>query len=253
MIKNKINNRVYLAVLLSIFLFIGIGLSVDSGEQKGLVTHVDGSAKKQKLAEIQWTNVELNTEVTSGERVRTFIKSRAELELAELDKIRMAPKTTIDILKLYEETKEQKRETQVLLQEGDLWANVAKKSENMSFSIGTPVAAAAITGTTLRMSVGGDSTSELKVYKGEVIITNAPESKKVVPKSIVPYEIEGPHEIPGPREVTLEEWALIVKSMQKVKINKKGQVTYSGDFASADPDENNDWVRWNLEQDKLGK
>jgi len=253
MLKNKVNNRVYLAIFVFIFLFIGIGLSVDSGVQKGLVTHVDGSAKKQKLAEVQWTNVELNTEVTGGERVRTFVKSRAELELAELDKIRMAPKTTIDILKLYEETKEQKRETQVLLQEGDLWANVAKKSENMSFSIGTPIAAAAITGTTLRMSVGNDSTSELKVYKGEVIITNAPESKDVVPKSIVPYEIEGPHEIPGPREVTIEEWALIVKSMQKVKINKNGQVTYSGDFASADPDESTDWVRWNLEQDKLAK
>ncbi|MBN2410797.1 FecR domain-containing protein [candidate division KSB1 bacterium] len=253
MLKNKITNKAYLAVLVFIFLFIGLGLSVDNKEQKGLVTYVDGSAKKQKLADVQWTNVELNTEVTGGERVRTFVKSRAELELAELDKIRMAPKTTIDILKLYEETKEQQRETQVLLQEGDLWANVAKKSENMSFAIGTPIAAAAITGTTLRMNVAQDSTSELKVYKGEVIITNAPESKDVVPKSIVPYEIEGPHEIPGPREVTLEEWALIVKSMQKVKINNKGQVTSSGNFASTDSDENSDWVRWNLELDKEQK
>jgi len=253
MIKNIINYKVSLAVLIIVFLFIGLGLSIDNEEQKGLVTHVDGSAKKQKLADIQWTNVELNSEIIGGERVRTFAQSRAELELAELDKIRMAPKTTIDILKLYEETKDQKRETQVLLQEGDLWANVAKKSENMSFSIGTPVAAAAITGTTLRMSVGNDSTSELKVYKGEVIITNAPESKDVVPKSIVPYEIEGPHEIPGPREVTLEEWALIVKSMQKVKINNKGQLTYSGEFATTDPDENSNWVRWNLEKDKLGE
>ncbi len=253
MLKIKMNNKAYLAVLVFIFLFIGLGLSIDKNEQKGLVTYVDGSAKKQKLAEMQWTNVELNSEVTGGERVRTFVKSRAELELAELDKIRMAPKTTIDILKLYEETKEQKMETQVLLQEGDLWANVAKKSDNMSFSIGTPIAAAAITGTTLRMNVGEDSTSELKVYKGEVIITNAPESKDVVPKSIVPYEIEGPHEIPGPHEVTLEEWALIVKSMQKVKINKNGQVSYSGNFASTDSDENSDWVRWNLELDKLKK
>lgn len=253
MIKNIINYKVSLAVLIIVFLFIGLGLSIDDEEQKGLVTHVDGSAKKQKLADVQWTNVELNSEVIGGERVRTFAQSRAELELAELDKIRMAPKTTIDILKLYEETKDQKRETQVLLQEGDLWANVAKKSENMSFSIGTPVAAAAITGTTLRMNVGNDSTSELKVYKGEVIITNAPESKDVVPKSIVPYEIEGPHEIPGPREVTLEEWALIVKSMQTVKINNKGQLTYSGEFATTDPDENSAWVRWNLEKDKLGE
>lgn len=252
MFKNKLV-IIGLAGLATMILLIGLSLAVDTDQQRGLVTRVEGSAKKQKLAEVEWINVASNTEVSGGERVRTFAQSRAELELARLDKIRLAPKTTIDILKLYEETKDQKRETQMLLQEGDLWANVAEKSENMTFAINTPIAAAAITGTTLRMSVGADSVSELKVYKGEVIITNAPESSNIVPQAIVPYEIEGPHEIPGPREVSMEEWALIVKSMQKVQINKKGQVTYSGNFAALDPDENTDWVRWNLEQDKLQK
>jgi len=252
MIKNKLT-MIGLFGLATMILLIGLSLAVDTDQQRGLVTRVDGSAKKQKLAEIEWTNVATNTEVNGGERVRTFAQSRAELELARLDKIRLAPKTTIDILKLYEETKDQKRETRMLLQEGDLWANVAEKSENMTFSINTPIAAASITGTTLRMSVGADSASELKVYKGEVIITNAPELSSVVPKSIVPYQIEGPHEIPGPREVSMEEWALIVKSMQKVTIDKNGQVSYSGNFNATDSDENTDWVRWNLEQDKNNK
>ncbi|HPG39114.1 MAG TPA: FecR family protein [bacterium] len=252
MFKNKLM-MIGLASLATTILLIGLSMAVNTDQQRGLVTRVEGSAKKQKLAEVEWTNVATNTEVNGGERVRTFAQSRAELELARLDKIRLAPKTTIDILKLYEETKDQKRETQMLLQEGDLWANVAEKSENMTFSINTPIAAAAITGTTLRMSVGADSASELKVYKGEVIITNAPDLSTVVPQSIVPYQIEGPHEIPGPREVSMEEWALIVKSMQKVTIDKNGQVSYSGNFAATDSDENTDWVRWNLEQDKKNK
>ncbi len=237
-------------VLALVLCGIGIGLSVTTEQQRGLVTHVEGSAKKQRLSEVQWTNVQQNTEVNGGERVRTFSQSRAELDLASLDKIRMAPKTTIDILKLYEETKEQIRETKITLQEGDLWANVKKKPKNMSFSIGTPITAAAITGTTLRMNVNQDSSSELKVYHGEVIITNAPDSKTVQPKAIEPYEVEGPHEIPGPHEVSMEEWAIIVRNMQKVQIDKNGQVTYSGDFSASDPDENSDWVQWNLQRDR---
>ena len=69
----------------------------------------------------------------------------------------------------------------------------------------------------------------------------------------MPYEVEGPHEIPGPREVSLEEWSLIVKSMQRVRVDKNGNVAYSGQFSRFDAEEQNDWVRWNLALDRLGK
>ena len=242
----------FVLILAAIFSCLVLAQSMGTSEtdQRGLVTYVEGSAKKQKLTEVEWTNVQNNTQVASGERVRTFTQSRAELDLAQLDIIRMAPKTTIDILKLYEETKDQILETNISLQEGDLWANVKKKPENMSFSIGTPITAAAITGTTLRMNVDPDSSSQLRVYHGEVVITNAPQSSSVIPKSIEPYEIEGPHEVPGPHEVSMEEWALIVKSMQQVKIDKNGQVVSSGNFTATDPDENTAWVKWNLQRDR---
>ena len=244
--------KVSLSFLFIIVLTIAIfAFTAEQTEgQKGLVTFVEGAAKKQKLEETKWLNVFKDTEVIGGERVRTFSQSRAELELAQLDKIRMAPKTTIDILKLYQETKDNVQESKIVLQKGDLWANVAKKPGNMKFSIGTPVAAAAITGTTLRVNVGADSSAELKVYNGEVILTNAPESQTVVPKSIQPYEIEGPHEIAGPHEVSMEEWSLIVKSMQKVRVDKDGNVLYSGQFSKKDDDEKTSWVKWNQQRDK---
>jgi hypothetical protein len=221
--------------------------------QKGLVTYVEGTAKKAKIQQIEWTNISKNSEVVGGDRVRTFAESRAELEIARLDRIRMAPKTTIDILKLYEESKQQVRESKILLQSGDLWANVAKKTENMKLNISTPVAAAAITGTTLRLSVAADSSAELKVYKGEVVLSNAPQDKKLVPKSIQPSQIEGPHQIAGPHEVSIQEWSLIVKSMQRVRINKSGQVTQSGNFSANDKDETSDWVKWNQQMDTKGQ
>jgi hypothetical protein len=237
----------------AVILIFQFGFSEEKGEN-GLVTYVEGSAKKQKLVESDWKNIYKDTTVIGGERVRTLSESRAEIKLAGLDQIRMAPKTTIDILKLYEETKEKIRESKIVLQQGDLWANVAKKSENMNFSIGTPVAAAAITGTTLRMSVNSDSSSELKVYNGEVSLSNLPPAAKASPKSLQPFQIQGPQQIPGPREVSVEEWTIIVKSMQKVKMDNKGKVLYSGKFSNTDEDENSDWVLWNKQRDaSVGK
>jgi hypothetical protein len=246
----------YILPLLCVSGFIFLTMPFVFSEQsskKGVVTYVEGSAKKQKLDDVEWKNVQKDSLVVGGERVRTLTKSRAELKLAELDQIRMAPKTTIEVLKLYEETKDKIRESKVVLQEGDLWANVAKKPENMSFSIGTPVTAAAITGTTLRMSVNPDSSSELKVYNGEVALSNAPLAAKKTEKSIQPYQVPGPQQVPGPHEVSIEEWTIIVKSMQKVKMDNNGKVIYSGQFSPNDSDENIEWVLWNKERDRLTK
>lgn len=252
-LKNKLWGFLGISVLVLGLVLIRASISQDTPSGKGLVTFVEGDAKKQRLEEAMWTLLAQYSPVAGGERVRTFVESRAELELVKLDRIRMAPQTTIDILKLYDETKESAQEAKIILQKGDLWANVSKKPANMSFSIGTPVAAAAITGTVLRVNVAQDSTSELKVYKGEVVLSNAPENKRLQPKSIAPYQIEGPHQIEGPREVSMEEWALIVKSMQKVKVNKQGQITYSGQFATTDSDEQSDWVRWNQRMDQRNR
>jgi hypothetical protein len=238
-------------VCLIAFFFAQMALSGDEGDKKGIVTYVEGSAKKQKLSDNEWFSVIKDSPVVSGERVRTFIESRAELEIAELDRIRMAPKTTIDILKLYEESVEQQRESQIVLQTGDLWAHVGKKGVNQTFNITTPVAAAAITGTTLRVHVDADSSAELKVYTGEVIL-----SKSVVPATterkmpLVPQPVQGPTEVAAPHEVSLEEWKVIVKGMQRVRVNGRGRIVASGSFSSEDPDEQSEWVKWNQERDK---
>jgi len=254
-IAAKITGKTLAALVLcsGVILLTRIDLS-GSENQQGIVTYVDGMAKKQKLEEANWNNVIKNTTVISGERVRTFSESRAELEMPQLDIIRMSPKTTIDILKLYEESKEQVREAKIVLQSGDLWANVNKKSADFKLSINTPVAAAAITGTTLRLNVAADSSAEVKVYHGEVVLSNVPEKTSEGVKGVVkPVPVEGPRQVEGPRPVSLEEWSLIVKSMQKVKINSKGQVVQSSSFSQQDEDEKTDWVLWNQERDKNKK
>lgn len=230
-------------------------LTATGGEtqKKGLVTYVDGSVKKQSTVAPDWTKAEKNTPVVTGDKVRTYRESRAELELMELDVLRMAPQTTIDIVQLYEETREKRREVKIQLNQGDIWAKVSKKSGETKFDISTPLNVAAITGTTLRLSFDSDSTTQLKVYKGTVNITNAPEDAKLEPKTIEPYEVPGPHEVQGPHEVSMEQWFYIVKSMQQLTVDKNGQVVSKGSFSTNDVDEKTNWVKWNLQRDRVPK
>lgn len=245
-----------------IILCLGIGLiialaitakSQHPKNKKGLVTYTDGRVKKKEVDQEEWKNAAKDTSVLTGDRVRTFQKSRAELELLDLDIIRMAPETVVDIVKLYEETKSKIKETQISVEKGDIWANINKKKENSKFNISAPVAVAAITGTVLRIGVDTDSTTELKVYNGEVRITNAPEKTDLSPKSIGVHEVPGPYEVPGPRVVSMEEWVYIVKNMQKIVVDKKGQVKEVGEFTAHDQDEQTKWVKWNLQRDRINR
>lgn len=236
---------------LVIFLVAAVPRLDDQDKKKGLVTYTDGRVKKRPIDEQDWITAAKDTNILKGDRVRTYQRSRAELELLELDVIRMAPETIIDIVKLFEESKEKIKETQVNVQKGDIWANINKKKENTKFGISAPVAVAAITGTVLRLGVAADSTTELRVYNGEVQITNAPEKTNLTPKKIEVHEVPGPYEVPGPREVSMDEWIYIVKNMQKIVIDKKGQVKSVGEFKKTDKDEQSLWVEWNTERDSL--
>ena len=243
-------------VSLSICLLFILNLTaLDNNEKKGIVTYTDGTVKKRSEEVELWKDAPINTDVLSGDKVRTYERSRAEIDLAALDIIRLAPKTIIDVLKLYEETKEKKVQTKIKLNSGEVWASVHDVEMDTEFDISAPVGAAAITGTVLRLKVEEDSTAQLKVYKGEVKISTVPEKTDVEPKTIPtlkkPHQVEGPTEVAPPHEVTLEEWVYIVKSMQQITFNKKGKIVSMGTFSSTDKDEKSSWVKWNFKRDSL--
>lgn len=237
-----------------IFLIAGWLVSAEETAKKGTVTYADGEVKRQAIAAESWLNAPVNTEVITGDRVRTYRESRAELDLAQLDVIRLAPRTTIQVDKLYEETKEKKIQTSIKLEEGDLWASVHEVEASTNFDISAPVAAAAITGTILSLSVDEDSTTQLKVYKGEVEIRRLPQQllkpQKTGGGSLAPTQIQGPTQVQGPKEVTADEWIKIVKTMQQITIDPQGRIVNFSGFSPKDPSEMTDWVKWNHELDR---
>ena len=190
--------------------------STSSTNDKGIVSYVDGTVRKKTLEEEDFkTNVIEKAAVKSRESYKTMVRSRAELELSDMDILRLAPRTTVDLVALYEETKDGKQNTDINLAEGDLWAQVNSSGESSEFMMNTDIAAAAITGTNFRMSKDGELT-EMKVYHGEVKISNARERMNdLKPVSVTdfkkPGQTLGPRQVSGPKQVSLEEWVYIVK------------------------------------------
>ncbi len=251
--------------MLFIALLVGVSLAAKSwapqqtgsspktdSAKKGLFTVVEGNVKKKQVQDPEWIRAQVQTNVLGGDRVRTLLQSRAEMKLSQLDLIRLAPQTTIDIVKLYEETKEKKIATQIKVTDGDIWGKVKSVDANSSFEVSSDIAGAAITGTIFR--VHQDSASQetqLKVYTGEVKISNVPEKmSSLTPQTIKPSQVQGPVQVPGPTQITMEEWVYLVRSYQQITIGANKQVKSAGSFKKTDRDENSDWVKWNLQRDR---
>jgi hypothetical protein len=230
-------------------------VSSKSADEKGVVSYIEGNVKKKTVDEADFkTSVAEKTAVKSRESYKTMIKSRAELELSGLDILRLAPKTTVDLVALYEETKDGKQKTDIKLEEGDLWAQVNSSDEKSEFTMDTDIAAAAITGTNFRMSKDGELT-EMKVYHGEVKISNAKDKMDSMEGVSVkdfkaPGQTTGPKQISGPKQVTMEEWVYIVKNMQQITFDRTGKVVSAGEFKATDKSEQSDWVEWNKKRDR---
>lgn len=64
-------------------------------------------------------------------------------------------------------------------------------------------------------TVKKDSSAEVEVYKGEVVEKSKKSALKKKPT-------EPLTEIPGPHEVSMEAWVHIVKSMEKLAVDKTG-------------------------------
>ncbi|PID30972.1 MAG: hypothetical protein CR982_00480 [Candidatus Cloacimonadota bacterium] len=225
-------------------------------DEKGKVTYVDGVVKKKTLSSKEFDQeVKLDGKVKSKESYKTMIKSRAELELKGMDIIRLAPKTTIDLISLYEELLENKTEkTKIKLEEGDIWAQVNSSDEDSEFEFESGVGSAAITGTNFRVSRSNDGTTRMKVYHGEVKLTNSKNPETIVPRSVNDFKPKTkslkPKQISGPKEVSLKEWVYIVKNMQEISFDKNGNVTSAGTFSKNDKDEKSFWVEWNRRRDR---
>lgn len=237
--------------LFFIFTFSSIAEETTSGA--GTITYVKGIAQKKGTAGEEWERARENTNLASGDKVKTLEKTRAEIRLEAGKVIRLDENTTVDLVKLVEES-QGKVETDIKMEQGNLWAKVGKLGEKTEFKVESPIAGASIRGTTFRVGVTLDGSTQLNVYEGAVEVYN-PMQKVQGPVTRIeaPREVAKPGYVEGPKEVTLDEWSYIVRNMQRFTITPAG-IKKIESFKKNDVDEQSDWVKWNMERDKeMGK
>ncbi|RLL50855.1 hypothetical protein D8Y20_10720 [Mariprofundus sp. EBB-1] len=205
--------------------FSGLAIAEDNN---GLVTIIKGEANKRSVAG-HWKGLKEQEKVITGERVRTFEKSLAEIVIHETQKIRLGPETTVDFQRVFEEG--EKKVSELDLMEGDLWAEIEKLDEDSSFEVSNKLAHATVRGTIFSLHADKNSAT-LNVYRGAVEVSGEQQLQTTVRPSLQqemntrhvnePVEIAGPHEVQGPKEVTLKEWMQIIKAMQQIVISKDG-------------------------------
>jgi hypothetical protein len=244
-------------------------LPVEKGAAE--VTFLDGSLRRQPMQEVDWLQAGLHSSLMGGDKVRTGVSSRAEIELGKDNVLRLAPETLLDIRKLVSEDANGHALTEIHLEDGDLWAELEGIEDEDSFSISSNLVGAAITGTTLRVGIAESGETTVRVYHGEVKLARDLQSLKdaeEVPLNEIQSHIEaqkdrvaaknaaakivsgptvvsGPTPVAGPREVSLEEWMVIVRDMQELKISADGRIGSAGEFSAEEASETGDWVRWN--------
>jgi hypothetical protein len=227
----------------------------------GKITLPLGKVDLQNSLEGGWTRARPNQPVFEGNIIRTLQKSRCEITLTGGGKVRIGEQSELVLNQV--SVRPMVKNFSANLKRGNIWVSAkAAFGEKKNISVRTPTAVAAIRGTKFRAKAGDDESSVL-VYDGRVDVNqakNAIERRKEMRKSLAPEkpkfklgpvkQIAAPTEVAGPFEVTLEEWISLVDGMQ-VNVRKDGKYHLFQFDQKADAEQ--DFVRWNKEQDAAEK
>ncbi len=246
------NMRKMIRIAVAAMLLTGFSAaSVPADDSAAIVTRLDGNASVFTKGGKAGTPLKKNDKLMKGQEVKVGEKSRVELKYPDGTVMRFAERSTIKIEDITYDSKTQSKKVKVDLGGGKLWANVKKLvTPDSKVEVKTVNAVAGVRGTVYRVNVEADNSAMVKVYDGSVAVAGVPkEAAKPSGQFSAPVPVAGPQQVPPPyHEVSMEEWTVIVKSMQQITVSPQGVASKPQDFT---PQEDmDDWVKWNQERDK---
>lgn len=165
---------IYLIGIFCVF-FIPIQASgtTTTQEQEIILTKVSGRVEVQNIGDVKWKKAEVGAKLKSNQRIRTFEKSRAYLDLSEGSSMVINSDSIMDIL----EWKKQIEGQNVFASKVKLWigkirTEIKKLDKDSSFEVVTPTALAGVRGTKWSNFVMDDESSSVFVEDGNVWIEN---------------------------------------------------------------------------------
>ncbi|KMQ51911.1 LipL45 protein [Chitinispirillum alkaliphilum] len=214
--------------------------------RQGVITCVEGRAYIMRQGSEKRETLLVNSIVSPGDIIETDSDGRVEIIINRESVCRIRENSRV-VLDAFRDPGSGIDQTNMSLDNGTVWTRVKRVAGRLRrFELSLPTAIAGVHGTVYQAAVHPDSSSEVKVYSGEVKVERRPEPTPQHISASEVREVSGPHEIRGPHEVSMEEWVRIVQAMQKVYIGRDGVAENVSGFAR---DPQSCWERWNEERD----
>jgi hypothetical protein len=249
------NNKILWLFFASLFVWFGslpaearrvATLSIGKGE--ATVSSLTGSAEVAEKG--AWLPLNVNDALGEGDHVRTGAGARIELLLPDKSRVRFAGDSEFNVSRIEGGTDSAApRDVKFHVILGKAWSNVTQTlGVKSKFELSCDKAVAGVRGTIYRMNVEKDRSALVRVYDGTVYVSGGEKALAQPPPIGPPTKIAGPKPIPGPHKVSMEEWTVIIRSMQQVRIGTDGIPEKPRDFSAAE--DRDEWVEWNQAMDR---
>ncbi|MFH1897275.1 MAG: FecR family protein [Candidatus Desantisbacteria bacterium] len=195
-------------------------------EQEIILTKVSGRVEVQNIGEVKWKKAGVGMKLKSNQRIRTFEKSRAYLDLGEGSSMVINSDSIMDILELKKQIEGQKGfASKVKLWVGKIRTEIKKLDEGSSFEVITPTTIAGVRGTKWSNSVMEDDSSSVFVEDGNVWMENLGGNQKYMASKGQISNVTPAGELSIPSFVTPEQQKEFEKQWQEeVEPAKKEEV-----------------------------
>lgn len=221
--------------------------SIVRAQSAAKIDLIEGKASILRNGASEWRDAKINQPLSIGDVVYTRNESFCVIKYNSGAVLRMGEETKIILQEVTD--KGSKTATPI----GHVWVNMQKLvTSKKSFELSSPTATAAIRGTIFDMNTGQDSSTDVSVFQGKVMVGPGSALKSALPQNTMEkesrHEVPGPEEIPGPYEVTLEQWRTIVDG-QMISVRKDGKFSVQK-FDEKKKAADDEFVQKNLVMDK---
>jgi hypothetical protein len=248
------NRKLLCMILVSFFLLSSFpsaearrAATFSIGKGEATVSLLIGAA--EVLEKGTWIPLNIKDTLGEGDQVRIGTGAKMALILPDKSRVRFAGDSEFKVSRIEGGGESSTpRDIKFLVVLGRAWSNITQAVGGKGkFELSCNQLVAGVRGTIYRMNVEQDRSVLVRVYDGNVYVSGG-EKALVQPVPIgPPTKIAGPKPIPGPHKVSMEEWTIIIRSMQQIKIGADGIPEKPRYFTDAE--DRDEWVEWNRAMD----
>lgn len=209
----------------------------EPGIEYGRITYIEGAARKHFVGSEGWVSIDTLTTLDRVDSIMTLGVSRLEFELPGNGVFRLGPFSTAGIIRGDFSVPE--------FVSGSMWADFDSLSDGDYPRCYLPYLKVYSKNANCRFICGADCSTEIRVYGGSLKLywRQVPNSEDTsTALRHYPCGLDSLHTIWNVR--------LVIEENRKVILSSKGDIVFQGYFSPSDPDEDIDWVSWNLKRDE---